>query len=86
MNSSKDHVLKPIRDDINLSNDHVLKNIRDDINLLEDFQHIEILKIFDKNNVKYTKNNNGIFINMKILEQSCLNDIYDFLNFIKNKN
>ena len=71
---------------MNSSNDQELKNLRDDITLLEDFQQIEILKIFDKNNVKYTTNNNGIFINMKILEKSCLNDVYEFLNFIKNKN
>ena len=71
---------------MNSSNDQELKNLRDDINILEDFQQIEILKIFDKNNVKYTTNNNGLFINMKILEKTCLNDIYIFLNFIKNKN
>jgi len=70
---------------MNLSNDIELKNLRDDIALLEDFQQLEILKIFDKNNVKYTTNNNGIFINMKILEESCLNDIYNYLIFIKNK-
>jgi hypothetical protein len=68
---------------MNLSNDIELKNLRDDIALLEDFQQLEILKIFDKNNVKYTTNNNGIFINMKILEKSCLNDIYNYFNFIK---
>jgi hypothetical protein len=71
---------------MNSSNDQELKNLRDDINILEDFQQIEILKIFDKNNVKYTTNNNGLFINMKILDKSCLNDIYTFLKFIKNKN
>ena len=70
---------------MNLSNDQDIKNLRDDISLLEDFQQLEILKIFDKNNVKYTTNNNGIFINMKILEESCLNDIYNYLIFIKNK-
>ena len=68
---------------MNLSNDIELKNLRDDIALLEDFQQLEILKIFDKNNVKYTTNNNGIFINMKILEKSCLNEIYNYFNFIK---
>jgi hypothetical protein len=71
---------------MNSSNDQELKNLRDDINILEDFQQIEILKIFDKNNVKYTQNNNGLFINMKILETKCLNDIYIYLKFIKNKN
>jgi len=70
---------------MNPSNDQDIKNLRDDISLLEDFQQLEILKIFDKNNVKYTTNNNGIFINMKILEESCLNDIYNYLIFIKNK-
>jgi len=70
---------------MNSSNDQDIKNLRDDISLLEDFQQLEILKIFDKNNVKYTTNNNGIFINMKILEESCLNDIYNYLIFIKNK-
>ena len=71
---------------MNLSNEIELKNLRDDISLLEDFQQLEILKIFDKNNIKYTTNNNGIFINMKILDKSCLNDIYNYLNFIKSKN
>jgi hypothetical protein len=68
---------------MNSFNDLELKNLRDNISLLEDFQQLEILKIFDKNNVKYTTNNNGIFINMKILEKSCLNDIYNYFNFIK---
>ena len=68
---------------MNPSNDQDIKNLRDDISLLEDFQQLEILKIFDKNNVKYTTNNNGIFINMKILEESCLNEIYNYLIFIK---
>ena len=71
---------------MNSSNDQELKNLRDEISVLEEFQQIEILKILDKHDVKYTKNNNGIFINMKVLEQLCLNDIYKFLNFIKNKN
>ena len=68
---------------MNSSNDKHIKTLRDDISLLEDFQQLEILKIFDKNNVKYTTNNNGIFINMKILEESCLNEIYNYLIFIK---
>ena len=69
---------------MNPSNDQDIKNLRDDISLLEDFQQLEILKIFDKNNVKYATNNNGIFINMKILDESCLNDIYNYLIFISN--
>jgi hypothetical protein len=64
-------------------NDLELKNLRDEISALEDFQQIEILKIVDKNDVKYSQNNNGIFLNMKILDDYCLKEIYNFLEFIK---
>ena len=40
---------------MNSSNDLELKNLRDDITLLEDSQQLEILKIFDKNNIKFKK-------------------------------
>jgi hypothetical protein len=64
-------------------NDLELKNLRDEISTLEDFQQMEILKIVDKNDVKYSKNNNGVFLNMKILDDDCLKEIYNFLEFIK---
>ena len=64
-------------------NDLELKNLRDEISALEDFQQMEVLKIVDKNEVKYSKNNNGIFLNMKILDDDCLKEIYNFLEFIK---
>ena len=64
-------------------NDLVLKNLRDEISELEDFQQLEILKIVDTNNIKYSQNNNGIFLNMKILEKKCLKEIYNYLEFIK---
>jgi hypothetical protein len=64
-------------------NDLELKNLRDEISILEDFQQLEILKIVDKNDVKYSKNNNGVFLNMKILDDDCLKEIYNFLDFIK---
>tara|TARA_B110000967_G_C18768580_1_gene501809 strand:+ start:569 stop:781 length:213 start_codon:yes stop_codon:yes gene_type:complete len=65
------------------NNELVLKNLRDEISELEDFQQIEILKIVDKNDVKYSQNNNGIFLNMKNLDPQCLKEIYEFLEFIK---
>ena len=71
---------------MNTSNDTELKELRDKITELEDFQQIEILKILEKNNVKYTKNNNGIFLNMKILNQCCLDNMYEYLIFIQNNN
>ena len=66
------------------SNDLQLKNLRDEIIELEEFQQYEILKILDKNNVKYTQNKNGLFLNMKILDTICLENINEYLIFIKN--
>ena len=62
-----------------------LKKLKEKINTLEMCEHIELLKIFIKNDIKYTENNNGIFINMNKLSEKCINDITTFLDFI-NKN
>lgn len=64
-------------------NDLILKNLRDEITELEDFQQLEILKIVDNNNIKYSNNTNGIFLNMKILDKKCLKAINNYLEFIK---
>ena len=61
-----------------------LKNLRDEIIELEEFQKYEILKILDKNNVTYTTNKNGLFLNMKILDTICIENINEYLIFIKN--
>jgi hypothetical protein len=62
-----------------------MKKIKEKIDGLEMCEHVELLKIFIKNDVKYTENSNGIFINMNKLNQQCINDIQTFLDFI-NKN
>ena len=63
-----------------------LKNLRDRICELGIVENIEIFKILQKNNVKYTENNNGIFVNMTKLSQKTVEDIESFLTFIKNNN
>ena len=61
-----------------------LKVLRNKLSNLEEFQQIEIFKIITKNNIKYTKNNNGIFLNMKLITDTCLNDMNKYLVFIEN--
>ena len=61
-----------------------LKVLRNKLSNLEEFQQIEIFKIITKNNIKYTKNNNGIFLNMKLITDTCLNDMTKYLVFIEN--
>ena len=64
-----------------------LKILRDSINKLDMCEYIEIFKILIKNGIKYTENNNGIFINMNKLTPVCIKEINDFLKFIsKNLN
>lgn len=59
-----------------------LKNLKDLIGKLEDFQKTEIFKIISDNDIKYTQNKNGVFLNMKNLNDKCINNINNYLNFI----
>lgn len=47
--------------------------------------HIEIAKIFKKNNIKLTENNNGIFINLNTIPQQVIDEIKHYINFIKTQ-
>ena len=61
-----------------------LKDLRDVITDLDICEQSEILKILEKNKVKYTSNNNGIFINMSKLSCNILDDIDSFIIFVNN--
>jgi len=63
------------------------KNIRDNISKLSINEMLEIFKIINSNNTKYTKNNNGIFINLKWIDEDILNKINDYIEFsLKSQN
>jgi hypothetical protein len=61
------------------------KYIIDTIKKFTKFEQIEIFKILKKNNVKYSENNNGVFINLNILSESILDEIELFINFCITK-
>tara|TARA_X000000950_G_C13663084_1_gene556774 strand:+ start:29 stop:262 length:234 start_codon:yes stop_codon:yes gene_type:complete len=61
-----------------------LKELREKIKGLEFCENIEILKIIIKNDIKFTENSNGIFVNMNKLDENTLNEIKSFLSFINN--
>lgn len=61
-----------------------LKELRDIITDLEVCEQAEILKIIEKNNVKFTENKNGIFINMNKLSEAAIGDIENSIIFIQN--
>ena len=61
-----------------------LKELRDVITELEICEQAEILKIVEKNKIKFTENKNGVFINMNKLSDKAIEDIETFLEYIQN--
>ena len=63
----------------------ILKNLKEKIQNLHDTEKIEVFKIIKKN-VKYTKNSNGVFINMNLLDDGVIKELCGFLDFIYENN
>ena len=63
-------------------NNNELLVIRDEIEKMEKIHQVHILKIFKKNNIDFTENSNGIFINMSILSKDILNDIRSYIKYV----
>lgn len=62
-----------------------LIDIKKTIESLNKTRQVEILKIFLKNNVSISENNNGTFINLSFLSEDCLNELKEYLNYIKDQ-
>tara|TARA_Y100000310_G_C20612358_1_gene778701 strand:- start:1042 stop:1350 length:309 start_codon:yes stop_codon:yes gene_type:complete len=62
------------------------KKILSEIAKLTEIEHIEIFKIFDRDNINYTENRNGIFINISKTPNETLHKVKEFLAFCKNNN
>ena len=65
-------------DDIRLD---LCKNIQNNISNLSQNELYEIFKILHNNNNNYTKNNNGIFVNLNWLDIDILNQINNYIIF-----
>ena len=48
---------------------------------LSDLQKKEVFNIIQKNKLKYSENNNGIFINITDLNTNIINDIYNYIEY-----
>lgn len=58
-----------------------MRELRDKINGLYDYQLHEVFKIIQRSTDKYTKNSNGIFVNMKTLSSPVLWKIHQYVSF-----
>lgn len=71
----------------NIERNDIYKSIKSGLNNLNQDELEEIFKIIYKNNNNFSKNNNGIFINLCWLDQETLVKINNYINFcIKSHN
>jgi len=66
-----------------MKHNFILTTLRQSIENLEKFHHIEILRILKKYNVNFTENRNGIFVNMIILEDNVINELTEYIKYVK---
>ena len=62
-----------------------LIKLKNDIEHLSENRQEEIFKIFKEYNIKYTENNNGIFINLSIINPVCINKLLEYLILIQQQ-
>ena len=66
---------------------YLCKNIQNNVSKLTNIEIIELFKIILDTGENYTKNNNGVFINLNWLNDETLNKINNYISFcIKSQN
>ena len=86
LNTIEVNEIKKDKKDLELKINNTKRSILAEVGKVNKLEHIEIFKILSRNNVIYTENVNGIFVNMKNLDLITLNDMIKFINYAKNKN
>ena len=59
--------------------------LKEQIENLDAFHHNKILKILVKNNIKYSENRNGIFVNMNSFNKNTIDQIEKTLLYIRTQ-
>ena len=67
---------------INYMGDIDLEILRNKIEKLEKFHQIEIFNIIYTNQVAFTENRNGVFINMAKLDKNIIQKITTYLSYV----
>lgn len=62
-----------------------LEQLSKQISKLTKEEHIEIFRLLYENDLKYSENNNGIFIQMEHLDKSQIEKIEKYLEYIEKK-
>ena len=59
-----------------------LKYLRDKIELLNAFHQIEILRILNTNNVTFSENKNGVFVNLTYVSPDIIDTISEYIIYV----
>ena len=59
-----------------------LKLLRDEIEKMDSIHQIHIFKILKENQIDFTENSNGVFINMTLLDEGTLKQINNFIKYV----
>ena len=59
-----------------------LKYLRDKIELLNAFHQIEILRILHTNNVTFSENKNGVFVNLTYVSSDIIDTISEYIVYV----
>jgi hypothetical protein len=63
------------------------KTIQTNVSKLTDNENLELFKIILESNANYTKNNNGVFLNLNWIDEEILTKMNNYINFcIKSQN
>ena len=62
-----------------------LQKIKGEITTLDKIHHLKIFKILKDNEIKYSENRNGIFINMATIDENTIKLIENTLIYIKEQ-
>ena len=60
--------------------------LKDKIEKLEKFHQVQILEILVQNNIPFTENRNGVFINMIKIRSEVILKIKEYLLYVTNQN
>ena len=62
-----------------------LQKIKNEISKLDKIHHLKIFKLLKENEVKFSENRNGIFINMATINEKTLEQLAKTLIYIKEQ-
>lgn len=63
-----------------------LIQLKNELEQLDDKLHIEIFKILKDNNIDYSENKNGIFVNLSCIDHTILEQLVQYLSMKKEQN